>query len=311
MVYRVMLFYFAPLEGITNYIYRNTYSTYYKSVDKFFTPFLSANVAGAIAQKSQREISSENNMGINLVPQLLSNNSNTFNTVSQKLKDQGYGEVNLNLGCPSGTVTSKGRGSGQLKDLDALKIFFDEIFENQVIDISVKTRIGFTSPDEMEKILPIFNNYPIKELIVHPRVREDYYKGPINLDVFSDIVKESKSSVCYNGDLNSVEQIENIVKKFPSIDKIMIGRGLIANPGLIDEYKSGNKMDIATFKEFHDTILSQYSSILFGERNILFKMKDHWKIWKTSFPNNEREIKKILKVQTLKNYTNITDKILN
>jgi len=305
-----MLFYFAPLEGITNYIYRNTFSNYYNNVDKYFTPFLNANSEGCLAKKSQREIDRENNKVLNLVPQLLTNNSNTFNLVSNKLNDLGYNEINLNLGCPSGTVTSKGKGSGQLKDTKKLKVFFDEIFNNNIQDISVKTRIGFSDPAEMETLLNIFNDYPIKELIVHPRIREDYYKGPINIEVFKDIVKESKNEVCYNGDLFTVNQINDFVTNFPTINKIMLGRGLIANPGLIQEFKTGKKLSIKNFREFHDSLYNQYSQILFGDKNILFKMKDYWRVWKINFPENEKQVKQLLKSQTLVSYLKAVDFIL-
>jgi tRNA-dihydrouridine synthase len=306
-----MLFYFAPLEGITNYIYRNTYASYYKSVDKFFTPFLNTNVDGCLVSKSEKDIKKENNLDINIVPQLLTNNPNTFNIVATKLKNEGYNEINLNLGCPSGTVTSKKRGSGQLKDIDALKAFLDEIFNKRIQEISIKTRIGFSDPKEMEALLPLFNNYPLKELIVHPRVRDDFYKGPIHIDVFRDIVKESKNEVCYNGNLCTASQIKDFVKDFPSINKIMIGRGLIANPGLIEEFKTGKATSLEIFKEFHDSIYNQYSNILYGERSLLFKMKDHWKVWKITFPENSKEVKKILKSQNLSSYTKAVDSILN
>lgn len=304
-----MLFYFAPLEGITNYIYRNTYASYYKSVDKYFTPFLNANSAGCLAPKSKKEILKENNVGQNLVPQLLTNNSNTFKLVASKLKDQGYDEINLNLGCPSGTVTSKGRGSGQLKDTEKLRVFLDEIFRNREQEISIKTRIGFTDASEMENLLPIFNDYPLKELIVHPRVREDYYKGPINLDVFKYIVEESSNEVCYNGELFTADQITEFTNKFPSVKKIMLGRGLIANPGLIEEFNTGKKASMDIFKGFHDSIKQQYSTILFGDRNILFKMKDYWKVWKINFPDNAKEIKKIQKSQSINSYNKAVDLI--
>ncbi len=304
-----MLFYFAPLEGITNYIFRNTYASYYKSVDKFFAPFLNTNVDGCLVSKSEKDIKKENNKDINLVPQLLTNNSNTFNIVASKLRKEGYDEINLNLGCPSGTVTSKGKGSGQLKDLDGLRFFLDEIFNKRIQEISIKTRIGFSNPSEMESLLPLFNDYPIKELIVHPRVREDYYKGPIHIDVFKDIVRGSKNEICYNGDLCSATQIKDFIKDFPTINKIMIGRGLIANPGLIEEYKTGEKTNLELFKEFHDSIFNQYSNILYGERSLLFKMKDHWKVWKINFPNNAKDIKKIQKSQTIMAYKKSVDLI--
>jgi tRNA-dihydrouridine synthase len=305
-----MLFYFAPLEGLTNYTYRNTYSNFYKNVDKYFTPFLNSNIAGCLTKKSQREIDRGNNKILNLVPQLLTNNSNTFNLVSTKLNDLGYREINLNLGCPSSTVTSKGKGSGQLKDTDKLKVFFDEIFKNNRQDISVKTRIGFTDCSEMEALLPIFNDYPIKEVIVHPRVREDYYKGPINLDVFKDIVDESKNEVCYNGDLFTADQIKEFVLKFPTVNKVMLGRGLLANPGLVEEYKTGKSASLEVFRKFHDSLYNQYSEILYGDRNLLFKMKDYWTIWKLNIPENEKQIKKLHKSQDLISYHKAVDSIL-
>lgn len=305
-----MLFYFAPLEGLTNYTYRNTYSTFYKDVDKYFTPFLNANTEGCLARKSKREIDLVNNKVSNLVPQLLTNNSNTFNIVSAKLNDLGYSEINLNLGCPSGTVTSKGKGSGQLKDLDRLRLFFDEIFKNNIQEISVKTRIGFKDPKEMESLLPIFNDYPIKELIVHPRVREDYYKGEINFDVFKFVVENSKNEVCYNGDLFTVDHIKSFVSKFPTVKKVMIGRGLLANPGLVEEYKTGKAASIQIFREFHDSLYKQYSQILYGERSLLFKMKDYWRVWKINFPEKEKQVKRLHKSQNLNSYNKAVDSIL-
>ncbi|MGD1821638.1 MAG: tRNA-dihydrouridine synthase [Pleomorphochaeta sp.] len=305
-----MLFYFAPLEGITNYIFRNTYSNFYKDVDKYFTPFLNANSAGCLAKKSQREVNKENNLISNIVPQLLTNNSNTFNIVSATLKNMGYNEINLNLGCPSGTVTSKFKGSGQLRDTERLRLFFDDIFKNNIQDISVKTRIGYSDPLEIKTLLTIFNDYPIKELIVHPRLREDYYKGPINLEVFKFIVNESKHEVCYNGDLFTVDNINEFVTNFPTINKIMLGRGLIANPGLVEEYKTGKPNNIEKFREFHDSLYKQYSEILYGERSLLFKMKDYWRVWKINFPENEKQVKKLQKSQTLKAYHKAVDLIL-
>ncbi len=304
-----MLFYFAPLEGITNYTYRNTYSNFYKNVDKYFTPFLNANSAGCLAKKSQREINRENNKLLNITPQLLTNKSYIFNEVSKKLNDLNYSEINLNLGCPSATVTTKEKGSGQLKNRDKLKEFFDEIFKNNVQDISVKTRIGFSNPSEMEVLLPIFNNYPIKELIVHPRIREDFYTGQINLEVFKYIIDNSKNDVCYNGDLFKADQIKEFVSKFPSVNKIMLGRGLVANPGLVEEYKTGKPANLEVFKEFHDALYNQYSQILYGERSLLFKMKDYWRIWKINFPENEKQVKKLQKSQNLVSYHKAVDSI--
>jgi len=297
-----MLFYFAPMEGVTNYIYRNTYSHFYSGIDKYFAPFIDATEKGHLGSKFKRELLPENNQNIVLVPQLLTNKSINFNKTAFQLKKMGYWDINLNLGCPSGTVVTKGKGSGQLKDQTKLRNFLDEIFEDQVMKISVKTRIGFSSPDEMKDLIKIFNDYPIKELIVHPRIREDFYKGPINLKVFKEVLENSKNPVCYNGDLFTVEAINNFTKAFPTVDRIMLGRGLIANPGLIEEYKTGKKIVLEDYKKFHDYLLNSYSTNLSGDRNTIFKMKEYWVLWGKNFPDKSKEIKKILKSQNLDNY---------
>lgn len=306
-----MLFYFAPIKGITNYIYRNTYQSSFNGVDKFFTPFLEANNVGGFAKKSLADMNRDNNDKVCLTPQVLANNADTFSILAKKLKNQGYNEININMGCPSGTVTSKKRGSGQLRDLDALRSFLDEIFINPIVDISIKTRIGFAFSSEMENILPVFNDYPLKELIVHPRVREDYYKGDINLEVFKTIFEQSKNKVCYNGDLFTVEKIKHFTNNFPQVDRIMLGRGLIANPGLIEQFKTGKKMSIEEFKDHHDSLYLQYSTLLFGEKHLLNKMKEHWIIWRMSFLNNEKEVKKILKTLSINSYLKYVDKVFN
>jgi tRNA-dihydrouridine synthase len=263
-----------------------------------------------MAPKSIRDVARENNKNLPVIPQLLTNDSAVFKILEKTLHDEGYEEINLNLGCPSGTVTSKGRGSGQLKDTDALKKFLDTIFTQQETAISIKTRIGFSSPREMETLLPIFNAYPLKELLVHPRIREDYYKGSIHLDVFQDIVEKAVAPLCYNGDLFTAEQIKQFTHDFPSIKRIMLGRGIVSNPGLLKEYKTGIKSEAATFQQFHDSLLSQYSTILFGERNILFKMKDCWKIWRLNFLTNPQGIKKIQKSQNISAYQSAVDSLI-
>lgn len=164
-----MRYYFAPMEGLTDSIFRLLHHKYFPGVDRYYTPFFSPTVHRALTPKEARELPPAASMDFNVVPQLLTKVPEDFLWMAQQCKDLGYGEVNLNLGCPSGTVTAKGKGSGMLRDLDALKRFLEEIFSQTPIDISIKTRIGFASPVDFPALLDIFNCYPVKELTVHPR----------------------------------------------------------------------------------------------------------------------------------------------
>lgn len=139
------------------------------------------------------DILPENNEGMRLVPQILTNDAKGFLQTVEKLEDYGYEEVNLNLGCPSKTVVSKNRRSGFLAMPDELDRFLDEIYRGTQVRISIKTRIGKHSPDEFERLLKIYNQYPVEELIIHPRLQQDFYKNTPNLEVFAEAVRESRN----------------------------------------------------------------------------------------------------------------------
>ena len=238
-----MKYYLAPMEGITGYIYRNSYNKYFNNIDKFFTPFITPNTSKSFKTKELRDLLPENNEGLNVVPQILTNDSEGFISTAKKLKDLGYNEINLNLGCPSGTVVSKYRGSGFLAKREELDKFLDEIFKMDDMKISIKTRIGKDKPEEFYELINIYNKYPLEELIIHPRTREDFYGNKPNLEIFKDALSLSKSSVCYNGDIFTVKDYNNFIDCFPSVEKIMIGRGILANPGLLDDIKESKSLD--------------------------------------------------------------------
>ncbi|MDF2539599.1 MAG: dus1 [Herbinix sp.] len=297
-----MKYYFAPMEGVTGYIYRNAHNTYFKHIDKYFAPFISANLSDSFKTKELNDILPENNQGFVLIPQILSNHAQDFIHTSKKLKHLGYNEINLNLGCPSGTVVSKNRGSGFLSKREALDAFLDEIFSAAVTKISVKTRIGKDDPDEFYELIQIFNKYPMEELIIHPRIQKDFYKNKPNLKIFKDAMSLSKNKVCYNGDICSTEDYGKITVDFPSVDTVMIGRGLITNPGLINGIMSGSKLDKVTLRSFHDKILYDYSKVLYGDKNVLFKMKEIWFYMISIFSDNEKYAKRIKKSERLLDY---------
>ena len=296
-----MKYYLAPMEGITGHTYRKVLKEFFKVPDKCFTPFVAPNQNGSLKNREKREIAPENNEGLYVVPQILTNHAEDFLIVANHMKELGYQEVNLNLGCPSGTVVSKKRGSGFLSVPEELDLFLEEIFEKSNIPISIKTRLGMEQDEEFYKILEIYNKYPMTELIIHPRVRADFYKKPCKPEMFREAIKLSKHTLCYNGDLFTKEVIEEFEKDYPGVDRIMIGRGLITNPGLLNRL-NGETVTSEQIKKFHHRLVEEYDTNLYGDSNVLFKMKELWFYMGRLFPNCEKELKKIKKAQHLNEY---------
>lgn len=306
-----MSFYFAPLEGVTGYVYRNAHHAYFNHIDKYFAPFIVANQSNSFKTREINDILPENNPGLVLVPQLLTNNAKDFINTSKRIKQLGYQEINLNLGCPSGTVVAKNRGSGFLAKKEELDAFLDEIFTAAVTKISVKTRIGKDHPDEFYELIEIFNKYPMVELIIHPRVQKDFYKNVPNMEVFRDAINLSKNPVCYNGNIFTTKDYKEFKTDFPDVDTIMLGRGLIANPGLINRIISNEKLEKDLLKNFHDRIYEDYQKILYGERNVLFKMKEIWFYMLPMFTNNSKYGKKIKKSERLSDYDTVVSALFS
>lgn len=300
-----MQYYLAPLEGVTTQVYRNAYHKYFRPMDKYFTPFLVPHTKKGFSAKEIREINPNNNKGLYVVPQILSNQAeDTVNTI-HKLENYGYKEVNLNLGCPSKTVVSKNRGSGFLAMPEELDHFLEEIFEKTEVKISVKTRIGRDEPEEFYKLMELYNKYPLEELIVHPRTQKDFYRNTPNLSMFGYAVEQSRFPLCYNGDVKKREDKENIVETFPGISAIMLGRGVIANPFLTASFEKPeeqNEIDKDTLRNFHDALYEGYGQVSDGILPVLFKMKEIWTYMKELFPEDKKRIKKLKKAENAKDY---------
>lgn len=306
-----MHIYFAPLEGITTYPYRNLHHKYFGGVEKYFTPFLAPGPEQGMSVKEMRDVLPENNAGVPVVPQILTNRAGDFLLASKKLSEMGYREINLNLGCPSGTVTAKRKGSGFLLYPDDLDHFFDEVFSDAAVRngeflVSVKTRIGKNEVEEWPELMQVYNRYPIHELTVHPRIQKEFYKGTPHLDVFTDILKESRNPVVYNGDLFTVEKVKEFREKFPTVGTVMIGRGLIRNPALAEmilQEETELEADILPrIREFHDALFEHYRETMSGDRNLLFRMKDLWSYMLAEVPDSEKLAKKIRKSQHVPEY---------
>ncbi len=302
-----MRYYFAPLEGLTDSIYRRLHHRYFGGLDRYYTPFLSPTAHRSLTTREQRELPQADAAGFPVVPQVLTKSAEDFVWLAEVCRDLGYGEINLNLGCPSGTVTAKGKGAGMLRELDSLDRFLDSIFSRSPLFISIKTRIGYEKPEEWEDLLALYNCYPIAELIVHPRVRKDFYNGQVNMDAFRYCFRESKTPVCYNGSLCTRQDIANIKAAFPRLQAIMLGRGLIADPGL---FVPGGT-DAATLEAFHDALLEEYIRAFGGERNAMFRMKENWRHWLCKFEDSQKLGKALRKTTDVNEYKQIAHQIFH
>ena len=323
------VFYLAPLEGITGYIFRNAVMDMFsEGVDKVYAPFIMPHIKIPMSKKDMDDIGYEHNRHGKLVPQILTNDPEGFKVLETAMRECGHKEINLNLGCPSRTVTSKGRGSGFLSYPQALDDFLYRIYENAAGPISIKTRIGGDDPEEFPRLLEIFNKYPVYELTVHPRIRTQAYNGTPYREFYYYALKYSKNPVCYNGDiynemdLNRLilecpeDALKNRLSRHPSDTEnstfspaVMIGRGMVRNPGLIRELTTGQKAMSAELSDFLKRLRDDYSMVFSGDTPVLFKMKEIWSYMGVIFPEGERDIKKMLKCKSLAEYAMYETKI--
>ena len=295
---KTVKYYMAPLESVTTWIYRQAHAKIYGRLDKYFIPFLEPHEKRDFKTRELQEILPEHNENIYAVPQILTNRSEGFIKLAKALKDWGYEEINLNLGCPSKTVVTKGKGSGFLAKPEELERFLTEIFDalSGEVKISVKTRIGKEDPEEFPALLELFNKYPMEELIIHPRVQKDGYGNVPRLELYELAEKQSVNPLCYNGDLYTQEQIWNFAERFPGTERLMFGRGFLRDPGLLynDIFEK--------FWAFHDLVYEGYQERNMGDRNVLFKMKELWSYQVYQFSEPERLFKTFKKVQDCNEY---------
>lgn len=303
-----MQFYMAPMEGITGYVFRNAYQKNFGGIDRYFTPFITNK---KMNYKELNDIAPEHNRGMQVIPQILTNRADDFCEIARELEQYGYGIVNLNLGCPSGTVAAKKRGAGFLSEPDALDRFLEEIFTDCPLQISIKTRIGIEEDAEWKQLLTIYNRYPLEELIVHPRVLKDFYRNPPRVEAYLLARERCSYPVCYNGDIHSMEAYKSLCEKAGEVERLMLGRGLLQNPGLIREIRGEEKLTKEKLKQFHDDVLEGYLAVMSGDRNTLFKMKELWAYLGKQFVEPEKYLKKIKKVTSVAEYRVIADTIFD
>ena len=301
-----MKYYFAPMEGLTDSIFRQVHHRYFPGVDTYFMPFLSPTVHRRLTPREERELPAADSVPFRAVPQVLTKDSDSFLWAAQVCLDRGYDEVNLNCGCPSGTVVAKGKGSGMLANPDALDRFLGEVFAKSPISISVKTRLGLEAPEEFYSLLEVFNRYPIRELTLHPRVRRQFYSGSADREMFQWAWKNSANPLCFNGDISSLSQVEALREAFPGLQAVMMGRGLIADPGMLC-----GGTDVRLLESYMAELMETYATAFGSTRNAMFRLKEHWGLLQSRFPGGEKLFKRLRKTTDIAEYRCICAEIFH
>lgn len=282
----------APMEGITGYAFRRVHAEIFGALDRYYTPFISPlpKVGAPFSKRNSRELDPANNQGFDVVPQLLTNDADRFIWAAGLLADMGYKEVNLNLGCPSGTVVAKEKGSGLLRNPDRLEAFLVDVYERSPLPISVKTRVGIENDDEYDELLALFCRCGIAELIVHPRVQKDFYDGTPRQELYGKTLERAPFPVVYNGDIFSSDDYNALVAAYPQTRHVMIGRGIVANPALARVIRGGAGLAREELERFHNELYRAYTDDIGG--NAVFRMKEWWGYAEHAFadPSSVRRI---------------------
>jgi tRNA-dihydrouridine synthase B len=303
--------YLAPLQGLTDYSFRLAYYSLFEAPDLAFSPFIETHKPD---HRAYRDVFPDRNAGIRLIPQVLGNNADEMKQVILHLSELGYNEINWNLGCPYSMVTKKQMGAGLLPYPQKIDEVLNALYKDSSLRLSVKMRLGQTSPDEWKDLVPVLNGYPLTEVIVHGRTASQMYSGDVNETAFMELTNQLEHPVCYNGNINSLDDFQSLSQRMPLVSRWMIGRGLIANPLLLNEIKSNNKatpLEIKTaITRLHDQIIYQNSLRLSGESHLMHKVKPYWEYFAKSLPENRKGLKKIKKATTLSAYTNACKEVL-
>ncbi len=290
--------YMAPIKGFTDYTYRNTFTEHFGGFDLAVSPFISSKRDNKIKKKYVKEVLPENNSRLPVIPQILSKTGKDFITLANYLYELGYGSVNWNLGCPYPTVAKKKRGSGMLPHTDMIHEFLDNVVPGIKGTLSIKIRLGWRSNDDIFRLIPILNQYPLEELIIHPRTGIQRYDGEVDLEAFGQIIPMINIPLVYSGDIRTFDDFKKLSQKFDSVSRWMIGRGCLANPFLpliIKTEEDEIKDRILKIKQFHEALFEKYSTLLDGPSHVLNKMKGHWCYMSSPFTDCKKTMKKIKK----------------
>ena len=300
----------APMEGLTDRVWRQAHQHYFGGADRYYAPFISPPENRVPIKKKMAELAPQANPGAPVIPQLLARDGSLAAWMIGLLRrEMGYTEVNLNLGCPSGTVTAKGKGSGMLRDLGALDRFLYTVFDEAGGPISVKTRIGVTDPEEFGPILEVYNRYPLAELIIHPRVMRQLYRGQADRAAFAAALPSCKAPVCYNGDITTPQDLTALEAAWPGLAGLMAGRGLIANPALFRMARGGDAPSKEELRGYLTELYTGYTAAFGSATAAISRMKGFWHECIGLFAGTEKLEKQLRKLREPWEYEVTVDQI--
>ncbi|TDT47556.1 tRNA-dihydrouridine synthase [Maribacter spongiicola] len=305
----------SPLQGFTDFRFRNAFHKYFGGIDTFYAPYIRLNGKMVIKNSYQKDLQLENNTTLEVIPQVMTGDADEFLFVVKYIQSLGYKELNWNLGCPYPMVTKQGMGSGLICNPEKIDHILKRTHEETDVVVSMKMRMGYENAEEILDVFPILDKYPLKNIAIHARIGKQLYKGGVDLDAFQKCVENTKHKLYYNGDITTVSKFKEMQERFPSIDHFMMGRGLIADPFLPNMIKNNTteypKDRWKIFSEFHDTIYQQYAEALSGPTPIKMKMRGFWEYFSLSTSNPQKAFKKIKKANNPKAYQQAVREILN
>lgn len=300
----------APMEGLTTRVFRKVHSEIFGPADSYYTPFVTPTSEPKFTERQMRELNPALNSGLNVIPQLLTNKPQDFEWAAKALYDLGYSEVNLNLGCPAGTVVAKCKGSGLLRNFDVLRPLLDGIFSQEhQIKISIKTRLGWSNPEEFEDLANLYSQYPLAKLIIHPRLKTDQYKGDCRKEIFEANFNKFSFPVGYNGDIVSTKDIHETLGRFPTLSMLMVGRGLVADPALFRKFNRGSAASKAEIRDFSEKLFTGYTEAFGSAKNAVMRMKEYWFFQLNLLSTEDKLAKKLFKAKDVQQYEDAVETI--
>lgn len=305
----------SPLQGFTDFRFRNAFQEYFGGIDTFFAPYIRLNGKMVIKPAYERDLLPKHNTTLTVIPQVMTNDPDEFVFVAKYVRSLGYNELNWNLGCPYPMVVNRCMGSGLINDPERIDRVLEKAHAETDLIISMKVRMGYEHSGEILDVFPVLEKYPLKNVAIHARIGKQLYKGGVDLDSFQRCLDHSPHKIYYNGDITTVESYRKLQERFPSIDHWMIGRGLIADPFLPGMIKANTTVypedRIERFSRFHDTLFDQFQQALSGPKHITMKMHSFWEYFSSTFENPRKTLKKITKAKTLEAYEDAVEYVLD
>lgn len=296
----------SPLQGYTDFRFRNAVDKFFGGIDTWYAPYIRLQGQPEIKKSYQRDLLPENNHVSHLIPQVMTNSADEFLFVAGYVQELGYKELNWNLGCPYPMVTKRGLGSGLLKHKEKIDELLTRVSGESDITISLKMRLGYENSQEISDLLPLLEKHPIKNIVIHPRLGKQLYKGEVDLEQFQRCIDQTSHQICYNGNIDSVAKFRELSHRFPTIKSWAIGRGIIANPFLAKMIQSDNDRLpedwVDQFSRFHDTLFQYYEEALSGPKHIVLKMQTFWEYFAQLFSNPHKAYKIIKKARSIPAY---------